>query len=86
MPHLDQLYHLIIRVPKEESSFVYFILEANEGLAFYSTLDHQEGDAHRDIDISTSISFKDDLQYLIKKLSNDFSITTLKEEVIADQR
>lgn len=85
MPHLSELYHLIIRVSKEESSFVYFILEANEGLAFYSTLDHTEGDAHRDVDISTSISFRQDLDYLINKLQQSFSIQILTQEIISDQ-
>lgn len=43
--------HEIWRVKKEDSAFVYFILESMEGVASYSTLLHHEGDRHRDIEV-----------------------------------
>jgi len=41
-----------IRVRKEDSAFVYNILEAHEGLASYSTLSHRPGEAHRDLELT----------------------------------
>ena len=57
----DKLLKLIIEVPKNESSFVYFTLEANEGLCFYSTLPHNEGSQVREIQI-----------FITKSLHNEF--------------
>jgi hypothetical protein len=38
-----------IRVRREDSVFVYWILEAHEGVVAYSTLEHKPGDSHRDL-------------------------------------
>jgi hypothetical protein len=40
-----------IRVRKEDSAFVYFMLESNEGIASYSTLPFAPGDPHRDLEL-----------------------------------
>jgi hypothetical protein len=53
------LYHVSLRVPKNESSFVYFILESNEGICFYSTLKESLGTSYRDIAVSCHESTKD---------------------------
>ncbi len=41
----------VLRVRKEDSAFVYTIFEASEGLGSYSTLPHEVGDAHRDLEL-----------------------------------
>ena len=38
-----------IRVRREDSVFVYWVLESHEGTVAYSTLEHRPGDAHRDL-------------------------------------
>ncbi len=43
------MFRFQLRMPKSQSSFVYFVFEANEGLCFYSTLPHRVGDATRDM-------------------------------------
>ena len=78
----DQLLHTVIRVPKEQSAFVYFTLEANENLCFYSTLPHVTGDSFRDIDIKTDISLQSELKITLAALINSCKITILKNEVI----
>ncbi len=40
-----------IRVRSEDSAFVYAVLEASEGVCAYSTLPHQTGDRHRDLEL-----------------------------------
>ncbi|MBL6989534.1 MAG: hypothetical protein ISR65_07135 [Bacteriovoracaceae bacterium] len=57
MKKLNQLFSITIRVPKEESAFCYFMLEAHEGLCFYSTLEFQKGQGFRDIHLQGSIDF-----------------------------
>jgi hypothetical protein len=50
----------IWRVKKEDSAFVYFILESMEGVASYSTLLHHEGDRTRDIEIRVPAELRDE--------------------------
>jgi hypothetical protein len=84
MPN-NQLVHTIIRVPKEESAFVYFTLEANEGLAFYSTLQDSLGEGFRDIAIKTHISLEAELDHLIEILGKEIPMETRLREITDDK-
>lgn len=57
-----------IRVKKEDSAFVYFILESHEGLASYSTLPHQPGDAYRDLELRIPPDFVAEVEGLLQRL------------------
>ncbi len=57
-----------IRVRKEDAAFVYFILESHEGLASYSTLPHQPGDAHRDLELRITPDFLEEAEGLLHRL------------------
>lgn len=81
----NQLFHLTIRVPKQESAFTYFQFEANEGLCFYSTLESSMGQGYRDIDLKGHISMKSEILHVVKKLQEKFSVEVLIEEVIEDK-
>lgn len=81
----NRLFHMIIRVPKDQSAFTYFTFEANEGLCFYSTLESSLGEPFRDIDVKTHINLKDELLRLVEFLSNDYPIEILSQEEIADK-
>ncbi len=75
-----KLYHLILQVPKEHSAFLYFTFESNDGLGFYSTLDHKEGDSDRHIEIQGPIEFKEEVLRLIAILKKEFRL-----EIILNQ-
>lgn len=77
-----KVFHLVIRVPKADSAFLYFQLEANEGLCFYSTLKSSLGQGHRDIDITSDLSFKAEVVRLIKKLEDKMAIEYLVNEEV----
>ena len=81
----NQLIHTIIRVPKEESAFVYFTLEANEGLSFYSTLEESLGEGYRDIVIKTHDSLETEFDHLMEELKKEVPIEVLVREKIDDQ-
>lgn len=70
----ENIFHFVIRVPKEHSAFTYFQLEANDGLAFYSTLPHHEGQTYRDIELRGSKALEPELKRLLEFLSQKFSI------------
>lgn len=59
-----------IRVRKQDSAFVYFILEASEGIASYSTLDHKPGDPHRDLELRIPPDFVEEVEGLLKSLGD----------------
>lgn len=81
----NQLIHTVIRVPKEESAFVYFTLESNEGLSFYSTLENSLGQGYRDIAIKTHESLEDELDHLITVLGKAIPIEIRLREKIEDK-
>ena len=66
----DKLFEYRIRMPKEESSFFYFMLEGHEGLCFYSTLPHENGDLVRDVLCMGSLEFLEEFDELLLELKN----------------
>lgn len=59
-----------IRVTKEDSAFVYCILESYEGITSYSTLQHKDGDPHRDLELMVPVDFRDEVEDLLKHLGD----------------
>ena len=57
-----------IRVRKQDSAFVYFILEAHEGITAYSTLDGKPEDAFRDLLLQTPPDFVGEVDQLLEQL------------------
>jgi len=72
---------LVIKVPKEESAFVYFTLEANEGIASHSTLPFNEGDPYRLIAMFSPIDFFPELQRIIHELGKKFEVVIVEQPV-----
>ena len=60
----------VIRVRKEDSAFVYFILESHEGIVSYSTLAFQPGDAYRDLELRIPPDFVEETEDLLKQLGD----------------
>jgi hypothetical protein len=88
MPHTylqsKELYYYRLRVPKDESYFVYFIFESNEGLCFYSTVDESLKSQYRDLDVKCPIELKDTLLGLISRLQTEIRLDILEEKIIQD--
>lgn len=57
-----------IRVRKEDSAFVYFILESYEGITSYSTLEFKPGDPHRDLELRIPPDFLAEVEELLGDL------------------
>lgn len=74
----------IIRVSKKDSSFVYFTLESNEGLCFYSTLESSMNTDYRDLTVNFTPEFKEDVERIFSILSDRFPIEILSENEIKD--
>lgn len=81
----SQLFHYVIRLNKENSAFFYFQLEANDGICFYSTLDHPDHAHYRDIDIKGDVLLKTEANHLIARCSQKFKVDILVDEIIPDK-
>ena len=58
----------VIRVKKEDSAFVYFILESHEGICSYSTLHFKTGDAYRDLELRIPPDMIQEVDEVLKSL------------------
>ncbi len=61
---------LTIRVRKQDSAFVYAILEAEEGIAAYSTLEGPITEAHRDLELQVPLDFIPDVKRVLDQLGD----------------
>ena len=58
-----------IRLSKEDSAFVYFILEAHEGVTMYSTVDHRAEERHTDLELLYTPDFEAEVEEILARLS-----------------
>jgi len=70
----NQTKTLHLAVDKKDSSFIYFTLESNEGLGFYSTLQHQEGAQERVIELTYHISLEREILSTLKHLKSNIDL------------
>lgn|GEM_PF-1735537 len=68
---------VVVRLSKEESAFLYFTMESNEGLCFYSTLEHENGQAYRDVEIYSPIDLYPELERLLNFLKTEIHFETI---------
>lgn len=54
-----------IRLRKEDTAFVYFILESHEGLVSYSTLPHEVGSPFRDLELRIPPDFVREVEEIL---------------------
>lgn len=73
----NEIIEKVIRVDKANASFVYFILESNEGLSFYSTKESSKNSSYRDISINYSKDFSEQMEAIIDLLAQKFNLQFL---------
>ncbi len=77
MTKTSDLHTLLkLRVRKEDSAYLYCLLESYEGICSYSTVDYRPGDAHRDLELTIPIGFKDDVDRLLGRLGDLVYVTS----------
>tara|TARA_Y100000590_G_scaffold470525_1_gene666030 strand:- start:6114 stop:6347 length:234 start_codon:yes stop_codon:yes gene_type:complete len=69
-----------IRVVAKEAAFIYGVFEANEGVTAYTTLPHQAGALYRDIELTIPPDQIEELNEILKELSQSIEIIELKGE------
>ena len=84
MHYNNQLLHVVIRMAKKDSVFIYSILEASEGLFFYSTIKHSPAQRYRDVDIKGSIGLVSEIDRIVEYLKNRYLIEIISRTIIDD--
>lgn len=65
---------MVVRVKKEDSAYLYQVLEASEGLTNYSTLDAQKNQSYRDIRLHQAPDLHSELMELLERLGREIPI------------
>lgn len=79
-----QLHYFKLRVPKDEAYFVYFTLESNEGLCYYSTCEDSLKAQYRDIDLYCTPELKSSVLGLLQKIQSEIRLDFLEDKEIKD--
>lgn len=77
----QELTQITVRMDKMDTSFFYFTLEANENICFYSTLDFEKGQKHRDIVVYITPELLQDFKNILNHLQKFRSIQVLSESI-----
>jgi hypothetical protein len=59
-----------VRMRKEDSAFVYAVFESHEGVLSYTTLGHEAGSLHRDLQLSIPATMARDAQRILQSLGD----------------
>lgn len=65
---------VLLKVKKEDSAIVYFILEANEGICFYSTIPHETHDQFRIVEIKYTKELEKEFNQIINQLKKEIEL------------
>ncbi len=68
------LNRVLLKVKKEDSAIIYFILEANEGVCFYSTIPHEAHDQFRIIEIKYTQELEKEFNQIINQLKKEIDL------------
>jgi len=74
-----EINSIILQTKKEDSSFLYFILESKEGMCFYSTLPHEKGDLNRQVIIRFTEEFSDQIDSTLNHLKKYISYSLIND-------
>lgn len=68
---------MVIRVRKQDSAYLYQLLESYEGLANYSTLTLEKDVPYRDIALHIAPDFQAEVEALVDRLAREFPLERL---------
>ena len=74
---MSKIVSKVLKTSKKDSAFLYFVLESNEGLCFYSTLDESLGQSYRLIKINYTPDFQEQIHNLISHCQKSIDIEIL---------
>ena len=85
MGYSKKLVNTVVRLAKKDSVFVYFQLEGNENICFYSTLKaSRSGDDRCDLLLTTTFELEKEFDQLLRRLQKKISMEVIRKEEVSD--
>jgi hypothetical protein len=78
------LRQVVIRLKKAHSSFFYFTMEANDNIAFYSTLPGDKSSDIRDVKITITPELSTHMDQIFDHFKERYPLEVLTDEYIID--
>lgn len=78
------LREIIIRLNKAHSSFFYFTMEANDNIAFYSTLPSEKSSSVRDIKIYVTPELSEHMDQIFLHFKTRYPLEIISESLVRD--
>jgi hypothetical protein len=75
---------MILRVSKEQSALLYQLLEGYDGITNYSTLDAEDGQGYRDIQLYFPPEMRNELLVVLKNISEAVDFVEIKKDTQAE--
>jgi hypothetical protein len=79
-----RLRQVVIRLKKAHSSFFYFTMEANDNIAFYSTLPGDKSSDIRDLKITITPELSQQIDQIFEHFKTRYPLEILSDETIID--
>lgn len=79
-----KLRNLVIRLAREHSSMLYFVLESNDNVAFYSTLPFKKNALHREITLHCTPELSGQLDNILDHFGKNYPLEILRDELVID--
>lgn len=73
----ENLHTISLKIQKAHSSMLYFILESNENIAFYSTLESAAEQEFRIVEINCHLSLKKQLDGILAHFATKYPVEYL---------
>ena len=68
---------MVLRVRKEDSAYLYQVLESYEGLTNYSTLHREKGHSHCEVVLHLAPDLRTQVEILVENLRSEIEIEVL---------
>jgi hypothetical protein len=79
-----KLRNIVIKIATEHSSMFYFHMEANDNLAFYSTLPFASESLFREITVYCTPELSEQLDTFLEHFHKTYPITIISDQIIQD--
>lgn len=79
-----KLRQIIISLEKAHSSFFYFTMEANDNIAFYSTLPGEKTSGIRRVKVTVTPELSDNMDQIFEHFKTRYPLEVISDEIITD--
>jgi predicted RNA-binding protein len=70
---------VILRVKKEDSAYVYQVIESYEGITNHSTLGEVKGTPHRDVILHIAPDLRHHVERMVEELKKEIAIEVIND-------